>query len=459
MSKGPVPFQFKKVARLLKLTGLDNHARAMLLQRLWSVIAGAITVFLIPSYLSPIQQGYYFSFSSILGLQVFFELGMGQVVVQIVAHEAAHLKWTKQKKYDGNLEVLARIVDLRHQLDRWYRIAAILFFLIATTIGLKFFRSAELVWSEWGLAWIIVAQATSINLYLSWKLSVIEGFGLIENISTLRFQQSVIGYFIFWGALILKIGLISISILPLVSAVATVLWVERGQQSKVLSFTVSNAPLKPLRWISDIFPLQWRIGLSWISGYFVFQMFTPFAFKKLGANEAGCLGLALTIFSAIGLVGLTWVNAKSPAISMMIARGESELLLKESKKTFLMSIGFTVIASSFFLAAVVLARVNNLEIANRIAALPVLITLAVVTVINNVIFASAIFMRAHREEPMLAVSIVSGLSIMLVVWLGSSRGSLQMMIGYLLVTSCISLPWTINILRRYIYRHIKIYSI
>jgi len=29
---------------------------------------------------------------------------------------------------------------------------------------------------------------------------------------------------------------------------------------------------------NEIFPLQWRIGLSWISGYFIFQLINPLLF-------------------------------------------------------------------------------------------------------------------------------------------------------------------------------------
>lgn len=31
-------------------------------------------------------------------------------------------------------------------------------------------------------------------------------------------------------------------------------------------------------WKTEIWPLQWRIALSWLSGYFIFQLFTPILF-------------------------------------------------------------------------------------------------------------------------------------------------------------------------------------
>lgn len=71
------------------LLAIDSQVLAILLHRSWTVVAGGVTVFMIPLFLDPLRQGCYFAFGNILGLQVFFELGMSQVVVQFVAHEPA----------------------------------------------------------------------------------------------------------------------------------------------------------------------------------------------------------------------------------------------------------------------------------------------------------------------------------------------------------------------------------
>jgi ABC-type Fe3+-siderophore transport system permease subunit len=75
------------------------------------------------------------------------------------------------------------------------------------------------------------------------------------------------------------------------------------------------------------------------------------------------------------------------------------------------------------------------------------------TTLNCAIFSSAIFMRAHKEEPMLYVSIISGLAIALTSWIGSKHGTFELMIGYLIVTAFISLPWTLILLKKYMKKH------
>lgn len=48
---------------------------------------GVASVF--TSFLTGVEQGFYYTFGSILALQVFFELGLTGIMTQYVAHEAS----------------------------------------------------------------------------------------------------------------------------------------------------------------------------------------------------------------------------------------------------------------------------------------------------------------------------------------------------------------------------------
>ncbi|WP_152965009.1 hypothetical protein [Comamonas thiooxydans] len=433
--------------------GIDKHTLAMLLHRLWTVIAGGGTVLLIPLCLSSIQQGYYFTFASILALQIFFELGIGQVVIQIVAHEAAHLRKDSDGLYVGDKENVARLLALQTQLRRWYVPAALLFGCIISVVGLLFFWDAGLEFMEWAPAWTLLVSTTAINFYLSWKLSIVEGFGLVKNISLLRLKQSIIGYLVLWAGLIFGGGLWAVISVPLTSVVVTLLWLRSDHIVNIFRLKSDLPPLKPISWRNDIFPFQWRIAVSWVSGYFIFQLFTPLAFKKIGVEEAGRLGLAITVFSAISTIGLSWVNAKAPSLSMMIARKESRELIQLLKGVMVRSLLFTIALCLFLILIVWTLGQFDVKIISRIASLPVLFCLASVTIVNSIIFSAATFMRAHREEPMLGVSVISGALVAATAWFGSNYGPLEIIIGYASVTIFISLPWTLFIFSRYLNRY------
>jgi ABC-type arginine/histidine transport system permease subunit len=60
-----------------------------------------------------------------------------------------------------------------------------------------------------------------------------------------------------------------------------------------------------------------------------------------------------------------------------------------------------------------------------------------------------IYMRAHREEPMLTQSIVIGLMIALMIYFCGTTSVLMMMSGYMMITLFIGLPWTVLLFIRY----------
>ncbi len=71
--------------------GLDRAVVFTVLARAWTSGSGLITVVLIARFLSPAEQGYYYTYASLIALQMVFELGFSQVVMQLASHERAHL--------------------------------------------------------------------------------------------------------------------------------------------------------------------------------------------------------------------------------------------------------------------------------------------------------------------------------------------------------------------------------
>src|SRR5579864_6487677 len=71
--------------------GLDRAVGFSVLARLWSSAAGLVTVALIARFLSPAEQGYYYTFGSLVALQIIFELGFSFVILQMACHESASL--------------------------------------------------------------------------------------------------------------------------------------------------------------------------------------------------------------------------------------------------------------------------------------------------------------------------------------------------------------------------------
>ena len=440
----------RRISQFGEACGIDFDILTTLLFRGWGVLAGGITVILLPVWLSPSEQGFYFTFGSILGIQIFFELGLNQIVMQLVSHEVAHLHEDESGYLAGNELYLDRVASIVSMTNRWYAFAAILFAVICGLLGTFFFlQKGAKSGVDWLPVWIMLVGVTSVNLWFSPKLAVIEGCGKIGHVARLRLLQSVMGYGILWLILYFGAGLWVALVVPLTAAACSSYWLRfKAPLLRWLSLRRYSFDNR-ISWRSDIFPLQWRIGLSWASGYLIFSLFTPMVFIHQGAIAAGQLGIALTIFASISTVGMSWMSAKLPNFVIHIAHGQRKALDALFKRLLIRSTILVTMSSISFLAIIYYLTYINLSIVLRIAPLGVLALLAITTIFNSLIFGMAIYMRAHREEPMLAQSIVVGLLTVCAVYLGSRYGVFTMMFLYMVITIAISLPWTAALFFQY----------
>ena len=82
----------KLINKLLNYLGIDGAIFYTSLGRILQGLGGIITLILISKSMSKEEQGFYYTFMSVLALQMFFELGLNGILSQFVAHEMAFLK-------------------------------------------------------------------------------------------------------------------------------------------------------------------------------------------------------------------------------------------------------------------------------------------------------------------------------------------------------------------------------
>lgn len=435
---------------LVRVTNLDFHIFATLIFRAWSIVAGGVTILLIPVFLTAIQQGYYYTFASILGMQIFFELGMSQVVVQLVAHEAAHLTPSKERGWDGPQQNKERLQAIAKLLRNWYSVAALIFVIAAGIAGITFFRAGELIFEQWGYPWLLLVVATAGNLWLSWRLAFMEGFSFVGQVSRMRLIQSVFGYVLMWCALVAGGGLWVVAALPMANFVITCLWLSGEDNKAQMKFGDDAPPRQGLfSWRTEVFPFQWRIALSWISGFFIFQLFAPLAFKYHGAVAAGQIGLAITMLNAVGIVGSSWVSAKVPAISQLISQAKNS----EAKLVFVrllkITLAFVLILCLVAIAVIYVIKQQPWSLANRLPSVWVFAVLSATQIGNSFVTPAATYMRAHKEEPMLTQSVCMAVLTAALGLATAAIGPAWPVISYAILVWLVSVPWTAKLLKGY----------
>ena len=99
--------------------GLDEAILYTSSARLIQAIGGMVTILLITNFLSKEEQGFYYTFASVLAIQIFFELGLGGILTQFVAHEKAHLK-VINTTIEGQERHISRLASIFQFSMRWY---------------------------------------------------------------------------------------------------------------------------------------------------------------------------------------------------------------------------------------------------------------------------------------------------------------------------------------------------
>jgi hypothetical protein len=140
---------------------------------------------------------------------------------------------------------------------------------------------------------------------------------------------------------------------------------------------------------------------------------------------------------------MSWVNASASQMGQYISRGERTQLNALFRKVSMSSTLFTLLAGLSFLLFVWGLRDLGVPAAERIASLPIIAFLAVVSVVNSFINGAAVYMRAHKKEPMLVPSVVGGILTLGIAYFGSMVNSLLPVVLWALSTVLIGLPWTI----------------
>src|ERR1700729_2168268 len=155
----PLPLKASGVARirhwLRTVLGLDRAVGFTVLARFWGSAAGLVTVLLIARFLSPAEQGYYYTFGSLVAMQMVFELGFSFVILQLASHERARLSISTDYEITGDPIAHARLASVIQKSVRWYSLAAVIMAGALLPAGFYFFSNHQHAGQpvSWQLPW------------------------------------------------------------------------------------------------------------------------------------------------------------------------------------------------------------------------------------------------------------------------------------------------------------------
>ena len=429
---------------LLNWFGIDRPIAYAIASHVWRVIAGPVGLFLVATFLTRIEQGYYYTFVSILGLAVFFDLGLEYVIVQFTSHEMAGLKWSPQGKLEGDPVAKARLAGIFRLSLKWYGVASLLTIALVGPVGFWFFaqRSAQHPEVLWQTPWVWAVVTAGIGLCTSPVLAVLEGTGLVAEVGRLRFIQAIAGNLMLWLALCARWALIAIPLVSTTSLVLAGVWLlsaKRQALADLLSFSHHAASFS---WRSELLPMQWKIAVAYLSNYFVFQVGTPVLFTYQSPAAAGRMGLSLSIMLAVLAVGGAWINTKGPRFGTLIARRDFQQLDALFHRALRQSFGVVFLGGLLLWIAVLVLNLAGHRLSERILAPAPFALLVIALLAYHVFDCEAIYLHAHKQDPFLPISLVAapilGVST---YFLGRFYGAAGIIAGWAILVPLVYLGW------------------
>lgn len=404
-------------------------------------LAGApVSVWLMSRHLSQVEQGYYYTFSSLLSLQQVIELGVGPRLVQFVSHEWGKVTSTASQPSQRET-ALRRFFALRVLARNYYTMGSLLLFLILLVSGVACFWNKS---ESWALPWFFVIFAFCGRFYFQRTANILEGIGQFRRVYQIRAVEATLMVITTWAALYFNQGLWVLSISYSVGGLVSVTWLVMTQRRVSQNLPPHPGQPEAFPWRAEMWPLFWRQGLSSAVGI-LSSVFPVILFTTRGPQEAGLFGLTWSLIGALELnLANAYMTSFWPEYGVLAGRrdlvGLEALHRRCRGRALLIVAGGAVTVLSCFL----LSHHFHWKLAARLLPLNVTALLMLGVGLQELADVEAQFVRAHKQEPFLPYSLACSTIIGVGSWLFTPRyGSLAIGVLHVGIHLFIALPATI----------------
>jgi hypothetical protein len=441
---------------LFHALGIDRAVGYLLVGYGWNFVAQPITLLMIVTFLNPREQDFYYTFGSIIGIQPFFELGMVAAVQQFASHEAGHLHWTDDRTMSGDPAAKSRLASLFQQAAGCYAAITVLVAAVLLPVGWMILRKGgdEVAWK---LAWIFAASVAAASMLPTPAMIILSGTGRIADALRATTIQRVFFNVTQWvvlaaGGRLLSWPVAQFAGLGFLISWLTIFWLPTFRD---LWRYPPGGPV--VHWWRDVWPFQWKVGLSTPMIYLTSQIFTPILFWYAEDGAAGRMGLSLNAANALAGAASAWVLSRMPQFGALIARREWGKLDDLFGRSYRQSI--MVLAPVSFIVWAIAAVLNGatgtwvgpglLRIGDRFLPPVPLGMVLLGGLVQHCGLMMACYLRAHRRDPYAKVFIALG-AVTAVVALAVGRaggGTLGLAAVFLALNVVFHLGWGVAIFR------------
>lgn len=374
------------------------------MSQIWRFIAGPITMVLLPLYVTPEEQGIWYTFAGLAALSTFADLGFTNIILQFSAHEFSKHRFNTRGELESSSS-LTKMSAIFHFIIRWTMKIGIAAFGVMFLIGLVLFKS-KITTSNWYLPWLLFTAGSFIGYIGNSLLVFVEGCDKVGEVQKIKLFRGVVNTGLFWIALLSGASVLGLSIAVLLSSVFLILWSIKnyGRFFKQL-FIIKIEKQHFVEIKKQFYSLFWRYAISFTAGYMIFQIYTPLVFTLYGPEIAGKVGLSLNIWLSGFNLANVWMQSSYSKYNILVAQKKWIDLDKLFKSNLLLTVLSFVLGTVFFLW-VMNSFYDKIAIFQRMLNMKAQLFLILAwfaTIFTNSI---ALYVRSHKIEPFTFPSVI-----------------------------------------------------
>jgi hypothetical protein len=408
-------------------------------------LSGPLTIIFLPLFITIELQGLWFSFASISALSVFADLGFSSIVTIFSAHEYSKVKKMKNRMFyelDNSIESLSSLFKF---IILWVLKIALLSFPLIFFVGFFTFNSKVDIFI-WFFPWLIFLFSSIVSFFVNVLFSFYEGLNQITSIQKIKF----LSFLIYQSSLLILLSnsfnLYALAISSFLhSAILTILFFTFFKISIIQLLSFKNYEF--MHWKKKFLSILFKYALSWVSGYFIFQVFVPLSFIFSGPILAGKIGFTMAIFTAAFTFSTIFYYTYNPKLNYFISNfqvNKARSLIKN-----LIFFSFILFIIIFLSITLTIFFLNSFfSIFDRLLSPFQIFTLFLFWLLQIPISGLALYLRAFKKEPLYLVSFFSGVFILLSSLLLFNLQNHDYIFIGLMLSGFIVLPFTIFIFNK-----------
>jgi len=428
----------------------DAAVRWVLVSRLLLAVGSVVSIVLVIHRLSAVQQGIYYAFSSLISAQVLFEMGFGVVSLQRISSTFSKIDSPKPLSASRRADFALEWAGHVRLCVIWYLVCAATFFISACCGGVYYFGASlsGIKSSDWTGPWIALVSTSTLSLVITAFTIAAEGSGHVNHVSRLRSIANVgkIGALII--AIYMRAGLWSLSISILIWSLIVCLGLGSAVYAKLIDACVLGSGSK-VSWYRDLFGFQWKIAVSWLSGFFIFNIMTLAILRSKTAEEAGEFGVGMALSGGLSAIANSFFVTKQFAWAGLVARKDwislDQSWLKSTRYAIILC---ALAAVLLWLSALALISAWP-QASRRLPEQSILILLLLVAIMNQYALSVAVYLRAHGSEVLMKSSLLFAGTMLLACRLLSYISVFDLVLIYSFATLLFGVLYSGWMLKRY----------